>query len=456
MKLVSVLYIWGVVAAGAVAFTFATKSFGLNSDAWALAVLGPAALAAEGWGISLYGDSRVSVSFTLVAAAAIIGGFPAAALVALAAALGTIVHNRDATRFAFNAGALVLAGSAMGAIVSLWNDPSTLELAGIVTLAATANYIVNSSLVAVVVGFSTGRSPWSVWREKFRWLSFHYTAFALMGLALAQAYWIVGASALAIFAIPVVMQRLALGQYIRRTEEDVRQLQKRNVTIEAARMQLEKANHELAELAKDLERTYDGTLVGLVSALDARDSGTRGHSERVGRLTASLAEHVGVRQGSEEWITIFRGALLHDIGKIGIRDAVLLKPAKLTPEEQATMRGHAEIGYEMIRHVPFLSGAAAIVRTHHERVDGLGYPRGLTREQIPLGTKLFGVADAFDAMMSDRPYRKALSLDEALAELQKWAGSQFDPEAVEGVLQIWETWVLEYPGSDAYMLRKSA
>lgn len=198
---------------------------------------------------------------------------------------------------------------------------------------------------------------------------------------------------------------------------------------------------EVAEAATNrVELTYDETLEALGAALDLRDNETAGHSRQVTRYCLELARRVG---GSGEKLKdIERGAYLHDIGKIGTPDAILLKPGKLTPEEREIMEQHARVGYELLSGIEFLQEAAKIVYTHQERYDGKGYPQGLAGEAIPLGARIFAVADTFDAMTSNRPYRKALPLATALEEIRNESGRQFDPEMVRVLntipLTVWE------------------
>jgi HD-GYP domain-containing protein (c-di-GMP phosphodiesterase class II) len=145
--------------------------------------------------------------------------------------------------------------------------------------------------------------------------------------------------------------------------------------------------------------------------------------------------------GREELIQAGRGALLHDVGKIGVPDSILLKPGKLTPEEWVEMKKHPRIGYEILKSIKFLSPAAEIVLCHQERWDGEGYPNRLCGKEIPLGARVFAVADTLDAMTSDRPYRDALSFEAALDEIKRCSGSQFDPQVIEAFLSIPpETW----------------
>jgi len=169
-------------------------------------------------------------------------------------------------------------------------------------------------------------------------------------------------------------------------------------------------------------------------ALDLRDTETEGHSRRVTAYTVSLARELGLDQ--EALRIIAHGAFLHDIGKIAIPDSILLKHGTLTPEEAGIMRQHCVRGYEMVHKIPFLRDAAEIVYAHQENFDGTGYPRGLHGEAIPLGARIFAIADTLDAMTSDRPYRKSLSFVEARDEIAHCSGTQFDPKIVEVFLSV--------------------
>lgn len=190
----------------------------------------------------------------------------------------------------------------------------------------------------------------------------------------------------------------------------------------------------LTRALEEMEATYDATIEVLGVALDYRDSETEGHCERVTRYTVALAEAMGCTP--EQVRQIERGAYLHDLGKIGVPDSILLKPDKLTPEEWVVMRSHAEKGYLMLKDIAFLKEAAEIVYAHQERFDGSGYPRGLRGDQIPLGARIFAVADTLDAMTTDRPYRRALTFEQSVEEVVRFSGRQFDPRCVEVFLRI--------------------
>ncbi len=190
----------------------------------------------------------------------------------------------------------------------------------------------------------------------------------------------------------------------------------------------------------NLEKSYDITLEALGDALDLKDAETQNHTKRVTAYTIAIARKMGLPK--ETINVIARGAFLHDIGKMAIRDDILRKPDKLTADEMNIMKEHAYLGYKIVSKIPFLLEAAEIVYAHQEWYDGTGYPRRLKGEEIPLGARIFSIADTMDAMTSDRPYRRAKTFDEARQEIKKWSGRQFDPEIVKTYLEmpddIWE------------------
>jgi response regulator RpfG family c-di-GMP phosphodiesterase len=190
---------------------------------------------------------------------------------------------------------------------------------------------------------------------------------------------------------------------------------------------------ELNRALEDLELSYMSTLEALIAALDAREHETQNHSHRVQAYTMGIARAYGIP--GDRLGDVARGSLLHDIGKIGVADRILNKPAKLTPEEWVDMRRHPEVGFQILKTIPYFDGATRIVRYHHERWDGKGYPYGLRADEIPVEARLFMVADTFDAMTSDRVYRKALPVQAAVDELDRCRGSQFDPGVVTCFLE---------------------
>jgi HD-GYP domain-containing protein (c-di-GMP phosphodiesterase class II) len=185
----------------------------------------------------------------------------------------------------------------------------------------------------------------------------------------------------------------------------------------------------------DLTLAYDATLEGWARALDLRDRVTERHTERVTDMTVRLAREFGMRE--EEIVHVRRGALLHDIGKIGIPDGILNKPGPLTPEEWEIMRRHPRLAFEMLQPIAYLRPALDIPYCHHEHWDGTGYPRGLKGEQIPLAARIFALADVWDAIhASDRPYRRSMPSDEACEHVRTLAGTHLDPKVVEVFLRL--------------------
>jgi putative nucleotidyltransferase with HDIG domain len=197
-------------------------------------------------------------------------------------------------------------------------------------------------------------------------------------------------------------------------------------------------NAELLTINRELERRVvertTGLLDGLISALDYRDTETQWHSRRVALYARRLAEESGLTGAALD--VVEQGALLHDIGKIGVRDSILLKPGPLTPEEWEEMRKHPEFGYRMLAKMPYLHEASLIVLQHQERWDGKGYPQNLAGESIVIGARIFAIVDTLDAITSDRPYRKGRPLQVARDEIQRCAGTQFDPTLAAAFLRI--------------------
>ena len=191
---------------------------------------------------------------------------------------------------------------------------------------------------------------------------------------------------------------------------------------------VEDRTHQLQHAIEELKRSYNITLQALGDALDLKDRETEGHSRRVTAFTMAIARHMGLP--AEQVAMIARGAFLHDIGKMAIPDKILNKPGKLDPDEIVIMREHCYKGYQIVKKIPFLADACDIIYSHQEHFDGTGYPRQLKGTNIPLGARIFSVADTLDAIISDRPYRKARTFAVAREEIVRCSGTQFDPEVV--------------------------
>lgn len=216
---------------------------------------------------------------------------------------------------------------------------------------------------------------------------------------------------------------------------------------------VEERTQQLKSALLHVERSYEDTLEALGAAIDLRDGQTAGHSKRVTAYSTKIAKELGATE--QELNTIARGAWLHDIGKLATPDAILLKPGALNHDEWRIMKRHAEIGYDLVKRIPFLAEAAEIIWAHHERWDGSGYPRSLKATDIPFGARIFAVADTVDAMTSDRPYRSALPFEKAQEEIRTGAGRRYDSQVVGAFLSVgienWKT--LRHSIEDSSMTR---
>lgn len=236
---------------------------------------------------------------------------------------------------------------------------------------------------------------------------------------------------LQIDTIMASLERAFHKKYLEREVENYRQNLERMVNDRTLRLQ---------DALSQVEQTYADTVDALGAAIDLRDEQTAGHSRRVCLYSIKLLK--AMNGSLQQLKSLSIGAILHDIGKLGISDAILLKPGALTIDERRIMRCHVQIGYDLIKRIPFLADAAQIILMHHERWDGSGYPQGLKGRDVPLGARIFAVADSVDAITSDRPYRSALSSDHARHEIERQAGTQFDPDVVRVFLsypnEIWQ------------------
>src|SRR4029077_15597821 len=236
---------------------------------------------------------------------------------------------------------------------------------------------------------------------------------------------------LQIDTIMASLERAFHKKYLEREVENYRQNLERMVNDRTLRLQ---------DALSQVEQTYADTVDALGAAIDLRDEQTAGHSRRVCLYSIKLLK--AMNGSLQQLKSLSIGAILHDIGKLGISDAILLKPGALTIDERRIMRCHVQIGYDLIKRIPFLADAAQIILMHHERWDGSGYPQGLKGRDVPLSARIFAVADSVDAITSDRPYRSALSSDHARGEIERQAGTQFDPDVVRVFLsspnEIWQ------------------
>ncbi len=424
-----------IVLALAILITQAPR---VEGSLWVLALFIAFNIGANFVQVPIYGESSISIGYVFTLAIIVLFGVPGVVIAAPIAAISQSVGRRTIDyRVVTNSARFILIYAAAAFAYSFFGAPVPHAVDGAMVIGGAIATLVSFGLSLVFLMLTnrlrTGQPLHETW-ERNRWVAPHYVALGIVGFALAAAYMALGFIGVFAFITPALMMRLAMKQYVDKTTENVEKLEKQNVA-------LKNANSEIQIISDELRTSYDGTLEALVNALDARDQETKGHSIRVSRYMMDIAKEMGVKEGTTTWVDMQRGSLLHDVGKIGITDNILLKPGKLTPEEWDVMRKHPEIGFNMLKQVPFLQGPAEIILAHHERWDGKGYPYGLSHDEIPLGARIFGVVDTFDSMTSDRPYRKALSTKTALDEILKYRDSQFDPRVVEAFLDIYEKWV---------------
>ncbi|MGH3066032.1 MAG: diguanylate cyclase [Gaiellaceae bacterium] len=413
--LVGLVGIVGIVAGTAVMLAGGTDDL--------VGVVALIALVAVGQALALEVLDRGSISLSAVGSLA--GAAMFGPRVALPVALAVCVVDWSARRtklhrVAFNVGVIVLSTLAGAAVYQLLPGGRWLFVAG-GALAGAAYYLVNIGMLAGAISLETSERPLDVLRARFAWLLPHYLVYGVVGGMITVAYDVAGVLALAVFAVPLILVRKAQLDYIDHTEESVRRLREAADTIELQNESLTRANVLLRDRATE-------AMESLAAAVDARDTYTAGHSRRVQEIAVAVGRELGLDASELESVSF--AALFHDVGKLGVPDSVLLKRGPLDDEERGIVRRHAVEGERIIAHLGFLSNATPAIRHHHERWDGGGYPDGLRGQEIPIGARVLHVADAFDSMISNRVYRSAMTVADALAELRGAAGAQFCPSCV--------------------------
>jgi diguanylate cyclase (GGDEF)-like protein len=426
----------GLVSLSAIGLFVATFR-PIPRDSWALLLtLAVVGITARQMRINLYGRGSVSHHFVALMAAAILLNPTASILLGMIVGVVIWPMRGKFHTYLFDAASngLITGLLALGypLLIAPLPDGGSTALALLVHGVALGSigYILNAGTLVGVMAVSEGRNPLALWRERLAWFLPYTLVFGVLAMFMAWGGEAFGPLGLIFFAVPAAMMRLATKQYVDHTRENVTALQE-------AHARLTETNAKLSETVRALEDSYAATLSAFSGMLDARDSETEGHSQRVVAYAVAIGRAMAL--GADEVAALEVGALLHDVGKVGVSDAILRKNGPLTAEEWAEMRRHPEIGHELTSRIPFLDKASPLVRHHHERWDGQGYPDRLRGEDIPLGARIFAVVDSFDAMVSDRPYRKGLPFEVALAELQRGAGTQFDPQVVAAFLALVES-----------------
>ena len=369
-------------------------------------------------------EGSISVSAVGALAGAALFGFRAGLALAVASAVVDWSARRSpGYQVVFNIGVLSLASLSASGVFALVNLASTnrLATAGAGVAAGALYFSINTGLLATAVAIEGHERPWHTWRTGFSWLLPHYLIYGFVGGVIAIAYNAAGLYALAVFAVPLLLMRKTQEAYITHTRRNVEKLRDAAVTIQRQYVSLEEANVRLKERSTE-------AMEGLSATVDARDTYTAGHSRRVRDLSLAIGVALGMQQ--DELDVLGHAALFHDIGKLAIPDSILLKPGKLTPDERLVMQAHSEEGARIIGRLGFLADAVPAIRHHHEHFNGGGYPAGLAGEEIPIGSRIIHVADAFDSMVTNRVYHTARTAEAALEELRQGTGGQFCPRCV--------------------------
>jgi diguanylate cyclase (GGDEF)-like protein/putative nucleotidyltransferase with HDIG domain len=393
------------------------------------------ALVGVGQALALEVDDGGSISVSAVgclAGAALFGPRAALALAITVVAVEWSARREPVHTVVFNIGALTLASLAAASVFAagdfVADGTAHRVTVAVLGLGAGATYFgVLMGLVSLAVALEGHERWWAVFKERFAWLLPHYIVYGFIGGVMALAYDAINLFALAVFSVPLLLMRKTQEAYLKHTQRSAQKLRQAAETIQSQNVSLEQAN-------KLLKERSTAAMESLSATVDARDSYTAGHSRRVQQLALAIGRELGLSQA--ELDLLGHAALFHDIGKLAIPDAILLKPASLTADEWSLMQRHAEEGARIIDRLGFLNDAVPAIRHHHERFDGTGYPDRLKGEEIPLGARIIHVADALDSMLTTRIYRAARPAAEALAELRRAAGSQFCPRCVTALERI--------------------
>lgn len=399
------LYYFAVVAAGV---AIAAKTFpNARIDSWAPVLwwLG-FSIASDLSPIVLPGSNAyITVSSALDYAAIVVFGPVIAAMISTVSTVVTSLTTKHKTaphKILFNASLFIVTISCAGWVFRLAGGSATPEIRELVLpmIACGITYfLIDTFGVSIIVALHQKVSAWRTWQRTYLWTTItHLVGFVPLGAIIVVIFMHIGIPGVALFLVPLMLARYSF------------------------------------QLYTDMRQVHFDTVRALTSAIDASDPYTRGHSERVTHYSVAIAREMRLSERRVQAIEY--AGFLHDMGKVGIHHDILTKPGTLTDAEWKIMREHPAIGARIVSDLDFLKGAREVVLYHHERYDGQGYPEGLKGERIPLEARIAKVADAFDAMMSNRPYRPALGKERAVEELLNGKGTEFDPSVVDAFLKV--------------------
>ena len=398
------LYYFGFIVLGFLFFAFLVRDFPLPRFpevllfAFMIVLADTAQITLPRGGASIYASSPLDL------AAIVLLGPSAAVLVEAIASFFSevVVQRRAAFKYAFNVPLLIMTIGAAGltywAFPERWTSTDTPRFLVPLSACAVVYYLVNTISISMVIALRGKKSALHIWRQNYMWTFLHVFAFIPLGAIIALVYKSYGSWTLLLFLVPIFLARYTFKLYV------------------------------------EMKEAHINTVAALTSAIDASDPYTHGHSYRVSRYALRVGRALGLPARDLEILEY--GALLHDIGKIAIRHEILLKKERLSDQEFLTLKQHPTIGADIVENLKFLREAAVLVRYHHEQPNGRGYPEGLKGDAIPMGARIILVCDAFDAMTSDRPYRKGLPVEHVVEQFEKYRGEQFDEEIAGLVIEL--------------------
>lgn len=393
------------------AFLYYTKNLIIDIDLIGIVTFALLSIIAESLVVVTPGQRALSMGFAIGLSAIVIFGVPEAAWITGIGLMFRIINHEGRYYHAFNvplektlfngATAVLSAGLSGLCYIKLGGLPGNIDLNSTVyaIIASIIVYVlVNAGIMSGLTHFITGEGIFHFFFKEISWVVRDYFSVAPLGILMALAYINYGILGVLLFFGPLLFARYSFKLYI------------------------------------DMKKIYIDTVKSLSQAVEAKDPYTNGHSMRVGRYSCRLAERLGLSEKRIENLRI--AAELHDIGKIGIEEGILNKPGRLTDDEYDRIKQHPEIGVKIIKDISFLKEASKIILNHHERYDGTGYPEGRSSEEILLESQILSLADVFDALTSERPYRSAMTVEEAIQIIENGKGSQFDSKLADAFIRM--------------------
>lgn len=415
-----------VLASIAILLTGITLRPVQNTDWLGLGLFGLVLILAEWFSVEIYTrESAISTSAVPMLAGVLLFGPPGALVMSMTFAAVTMIKHRSKwNRFVFNTSNQLIAGLLYFVIFNLNRMPYLTQPMWkqifICLAAAGIVFLFTTWTIAIAISLDSNLSLKQIWIEKFCWLAPYYLGMGLIAFGLTFAFHYQGIWGVLMIISPLFLLRLSQVQFIDRTRSVVTELKEKNQVLENSSQEIHSLNQAL--------------LNTLAEVIDLRDSFVLGHSKKVAYLASAIAKKFKLPEKKIE--LIYRAGLLHDIGKIGIPDSILQKPSPLTNEEIKKIERHPELGANLLKTSQILANLIPTIRHHHERYDGTGYPAGLKGNEIPIEARILTIADAIDAMISNRPYRNGLTNHALLDQIGRGSGSQFDPQVASVTIDL--------------------